>query len=62
MIKIYLYTQDLNEAKYEFLNKNHEDVGTKHFNGSKAVIEYSNDMNDIYKNIEEHTQIKNVKA
>ena len=30
-----------------------EDVGTKHFNDSKAFIEYSDDMDDIYKNIGE---------
>ena len=26
----------------------------KHLNDSKAFIEYSNDMDDIYKNIEEY--------
>ena len=26
----------------------------KHCNGSKAVIEYSNDMGEIYENIEEY--------
>ena len=30
-----------------------EDVGTKYFNDSKAFFEYSNNMHDIYKNIEE---------
>ena len=40
-------------AKYQFLIKKREDVGTKHFNDSKAFIEYSNDMGDIYKNIQE---------
>ena len=28
-----------------------ENSGLKHFNDSKAFIEYSNDMDDIYKNI-----------
>ena len=32
--KNYLYTKDLNEAKYQFLIKTHEDVGLKHFNDS----------------------------
>ena len=27
-------------------------IGLKHCNDSKAFIEYSNDMDDIYKNIE----------
>ena len=30
-----------------------EDVGTKHFNDSKSFIEYSNNMDDIYQNIDE---------
>ena len=33
----------------------------KHFNDSKAFIEYSNDMLDIYKNIEEFNANKNRK-
>ena len=56
--KIYSYAKDLNEAKYQFLIKKREDVGTKHFNGSKAFIEYSNNMDDIYKNIEEYNPNK----
>ena len=52
--KIYLYAKGPYEVKYQFLIKKHEDVGTKHFNDSKAFIEYSNNMNDIYKNIEDY--------
>ena len=37
-----------------------ESKGLKHFNHSKAFIEYSNDVNDIYKNIEEHNPNKKV--
>ena len=37
--KVYLYAKDLNEAKYQFLIKNREDVGKKDFNDSKAFIE-----------------------
>ena len=33
-------------------------LGKKHFNGSKAFIEYSNNMDDIYKNIEEYNPNK----
>ena len=33
-------------------------TGLKHLNDSKAFIEYSNDMNDIYKNIEEYNPNK----
>ena len=49
---------NLNEAKYRFVIKKCEDVGTKHFNDSKAFIEYSDDVNHIYKNIEEYSTIK----
>ena len=35
-----------------FINKR-ESTGLKYLNDSKAFIEYSNDMDDIYKNIEE---------
>ena len=56
--KIYLYAKDLNEAKCQFLMKKREDVGKSHFNDSKAFVECSNDMDDIYKNT---IQIRNVK-
>ena len=47
--------------KYQFLIKKREDAGTKYFNDSKAFIEYSSNMIDIYKNIEIIIHIKNVK-
>ena len=56
--KIYLYAKDLNEAISQFLMKKLEEVGTKHFIDSKAFIEYSNDMVDIHKNIEEYNPNK----
>ena len=51
--KFFLYAKDLYEEKYLFLIKKGEDVGTKPFTDSKAFIKYSNDLDDIYKNIEE---------
>ena len=51
--KTYLYAKDPYEAKYQFLIKKRKDVVTNHFNDSKAFIEYSNNMVDIYKNIED---------
>ena len=35
-----------------------ESTGLKHFNDSKVFIEYSSDMDDIYKNIEEYNPNK----
>ena len=52
--KIYLYAKDLFEAKYQYLINKREDVGIDHFNDPKAFIEYSNDMRDVYKNIDEY--------
>ena len=55
--KIYLYAQDPYEAKYQFLITKREHNRTKHFNDSKAFIEYSNTC-DIYKSIEEYNPNK----
>ena len=33
-----------------FLINKRESIGLKHFNDPKAFIEYSNDMQDVYKN------------
>ena len=52
--KIYLYTKDPYEGKYQLLNNQRESKGLEHFNDSKTFIEQSNDMDDIYKNIEEY--------
>ena len=38
-----------------------ESTGLKHLNDSKAFIEYSNDMNNIYKSIEENNPNKKQK-
>ena len=51
--KIHLYGKNLYEAKYQVLIKKRKSTSLKHFNDSKAFIEYSYDMDDIYKNIEE---------
>ena len=47
-----------NEAKYPFLINKRESRGLKHFNDFKAFIEYSNDMDNIYKNIEDYNPNK----
>ena len=49
--KIYLYGKDPYEAKYQYLINKREGVGINHFNDPKASIEYSNDMRNVYKNI-----------
>ena len=42
------------KQKYQFLINKRGSMGLKQFNDPKAFIEYSNDMQDVYKNIEEH--------
>ena len=60
--KIYLYAKDPYEAKYQYLIKKREKVGLNHFNDHKAFMEYSNDIHDVYKNIEDYNQGKNRKV
>ena len=50
---IYLYAKNQYKAKYQFFINKWESAGLKHFNDCKAFIEYSNDMNDVCKNIEQ---------
>ena len=59
--KIYLSAKDPYKAKYQFLITKRESIGLKHLNDSKSFIEYSNDMQDVYKNIDECNIIKSVK-
>ena len=49
--KIYLYAKYLSESKYEYLIKNRENAGIKHVNDSKAFIECSNTMDEVYEDI-----------
>ena len=56
--KIYLYAKDPYEAKYQFLIKKRESTGLNNFNDPKAFIEYSNDMQDVYKYINEYNPDK----
>ena len=56
--KIYFYAKDPYEAKYQCLINKREGVGINHFNDPKAFIEYSNDMHDVYKNIDDYNPDK----
>ena len=53
--EIYLYAKDPYEAKYQYLINKCEKVGLDHFNDPKAFKNYSNDMQDVYKNIENYS-------
>ena len=52
--KIYLHAKDPHEAKYQILVNIRGSTGLKHFNDVKVFIEYSNDLQCVYKNIEEY--------
>ena len=56
--KIYLYAKDPYEAKYQYLINKRESAGINHFSDPKAFIEYSNDMRDIYKNVNYYNPYK----
>ena len=56
--KIYLYAKGTYEAKYQFLINKRESTGLNHLNDSKSFIEYSNNMDDVYKNTEEYNPNK----
>ena len=56
--KIYLYGKDPHEAKYQHLINKCEKVGIGLFNDPKAFMEYSNDMQDVCKNIEDYNPNK----
>ena len=53
-----MYAKDPYEDKYQLLINKKESVGLKHFNDPKAFIEYSNDMHDVYKNIDNYNKDK----
>ena len=53
--------KDLSKPKYEFLIKNCDDAGTKHFNDPNAFIEYSNTMDGVYGNIDDYNPSRNRK-
>ena len=60
--KIYLYAKDPYGAKYHYIINKREKVGLDHFYDPKAFMEYSDDMLDVYKNIEDYNPDKKRKA
>ena len=54
LIKIQYTGKKKLNAKYKLLINKRESTGLKYLNDSKTFIEYLNDMDDIYKNIEIH--------
>ena len=59
--EIYLYAKNPYEAKYQYLINKREKVGSDHYDDLKAFMEYSNDMQDDNKKIEDYNPRKNRK-
>ena len=51
--KIYLYVKDLFEVKYQYLIKKRKNIGLKKLKHLKALIEFLNNIQDVYKSIKE---------
>ena len=60
--KIYLYTKDIHEPKYEYLINKRERAGIKNLNDPKAFIEYSDDMDDVLNNINNYNKNRDKKS
>ena len=60
--KIYLYVKDPYEDKYQYLINKRECVGINHLNDPKVFIEYSNDMHNVYKSIDNYNSDKENKV
>ena len=60
--KIYLYTKDSYESKYQYLINKRKGVDINHFKDPKAFTEYSNDMHDVYINIDEYNPYKDINS
>ena len=60
--KIYLYAKDLHEPKYEYLINKREQVGIKNLNDPHAFIEYSDDMNDVFDDINNYNKNRDKKV
>ena len=60
--KIYLYAKDPYEAKSQYVIKKRKKVALDHYDVPKAFIKYSNDMQDVYQNIEDYNPDKKRKV
>ena len=58
---IFFYTKNPYESKHQLLINKRNSTVLKYVNDSKAFLEYSNDIDDIYKNLEENNRNKNRK-
>ena len=60
--KIYLYTKDSDEKRYQYLINKRKQAGIKNLNNPHAFIEYSNDMNDVLEDINNYNKNRDEKV
>ena len=60
--KIYLYTKDTDEKKYQCLINKREQARIKNLNDPRAFIEYSNDMNDVLDDVNSYNKNRDKKV
>ena len=60
--KIYLYAKDIHEPKYDYLINKREQAGIKNLNDPHAFIEYSDDMDDGFDNINNYNKNRDKKV
>ena len=53
-----MYSKDPFETKNQFLISKRESTGLKYFNDLKDFIEYSNDLQDVHKSIDDNNEDK----
>ena len=52
--KIYQFAKDLSEPWYEYLIKKRKNAGINYVNDLNALVECSNTLDDVYKNIDDY--------
>ena len=60
--KIYLFTKDIHEPKYEYLINKREQAGIKNLNDPHTFIEYSDDMDDALDDINNYNKNRDRKV
>ena len=56
--KIYTYIKDPFKSKYQFLINRREKVGIENLKNPKSFIDYSQTIDDVYKNLEDYNPTK----
>ena len=60
--QVYLYISDPFESKYQLLINGREKVGVKKLKNRKALIDFSQTIDDVYENLENYNPTKKKKS